>query len=122
MAGDFFGNAASGHNLEVVVSSERFERRSERAGRGGSGEIDRKDHGDAERDGEDGQSHANGLAAEWTEQQAPEKFCARNHRRWTPAIFPSRSSTTTSAIAAASALCVAINVAVFCSRVSLLSR
>jgi hypothetical protein len=37
-----------------------------------------------------------------------------NHLRFTSATFPSRSVTMTSAIAAASALCVAMSVAVFC--------
>src|SRR5579862_122486 len=91
----------------------------ERASRGFAGQVYSENHGNAERDSENRQRGTDRFARQRLDHQAPENRDAavESHFRLRSAILPSRMVTTTSAIAAASALWVAMSVAVFCSRV-----
>src|SRR5215467_9729680 len=94
-------------------------------------QIHGQDHGDAKRNGQDGERYPHRFAGQRPNHEAPEKVevcqhggafltgraATRFHLRFTSTILPSRSVTTTSAIEAASTLCVAMSVAVFCWRV-----
>src|SRR5207245_1559072 len=83
----------------------------ERAHRRFAGQLNRDHHGHTQRDGDNRQDGADEIAPQGAHDEGPEQPAEGFHEGSIPAMRPSRSRTRTSAIAAASALCVAMRMA-----------
>ena len=106
-----FIDAAVGGDLQVGLAEQRFERRAKRTHRGFPGELDRDHHRHSERDRDDCQGGANQVAAQRTHDEGPQQPGRLLTMGPISATRPSRRRTRMLAMAAASALWVAIRTA-----------